>query len=146
MIQTIAQQINWDFKTNGNLEIKDTRGYYIYSENSNGWSKLEYDSQGNQTYWENSDGYWSKYEYDSQGNQTYWENSDGNWVKREYDSRGNEIYLENSNGYWSKREWDSQGNRIYFEDSDGVIKDNRPKLCESKEIVIGGEKFKLVKI
>ena len=75
--KTIAQQINWNFEVNGNLEIKDTRGYYIYSENSNGWSKLEYDSQGNQT---------------------YWENSDGNWVKREYDSKGNQIYYENSKG------------------------------------------------
>ena len=74
---TIAQQIKWDFKTNGNLEIKDTRGYYIYSENSNGWSKLEYDSQGNQTYWENSYGNWVKREYDSQGNKIYYEDSSG---------------------------------------------------------------------
>lgn len=41
---------------------------------------------------------------------------------------------------------DKNGKEIYFEDSDGVIKNNRPKSCENKEIVIGGEKFKLVKI
>ena len=81
---TIAQQIKWDFKTNGVLEIKD--------------------------------------------------------------KNGNRIYSENSNGYWSKREWDSEGNEIYWENSDGAILDNRPKSCENKEIVIDGEKFKLVKV
>jgi hypothetical protein len=81
---TIAQQIKWDFKTNGDLEIKD--------------------------------------------------------------KNGNQIYLEYSYGYWIKWEYDSKGNKIYFENSDGAIVDNRPKSCENKEIVIGGEKFKLVKV
>jgi hypothetical protein len=102
---TIAQQIKWDFKTNGDLEIRNKRG--------------------NQIYFEDSDGYWQKCEYDSQNNQTY---------------------FESSSGYWSKQEWDSKGNRIYFENSKGEIRDNRPKSCENKEIVIGGEKFKLVKV
>ena len=62
------------------------------------------------------------------------------------DKNGRTIYLEYSDGYWSKREWDSQGNVIYYEDSNGKIIDNRPKSCENKEIVIGGEKFKLVKV
>ncbi len=122
--KTIGQQINWNFEVNGSLEIKDTRGYYIYSENSNGWSKLEYDSQGNQT---------------------YWENSDGNWVKREYDSRGNEIYYENSSAFWVKYEHDSKGKVIYFENSKGQIIDDRPKSCEDKVVEIDGVKYKLVK-
>jgi len=83
MTQTIGQQIKWDFKTNGYLEIKD--------------------------------------------------------------KNGNVIYYENSNGDWSKYEWDTQGNHIYFENSRGVIKNNRPKPCEGKEIVIEGIKYKLVK-
>jgi hypothetical protein len=102
---TIAQQIKWDFETNGNLEIRDKNGRTIY-----------------------------------------WEYSDRVWAKREYDSKGNVIYIETSNGYWEKHEWDSQGNQIYYENSKGVIKDKRPKPCENKEIVIGGEKFKLVKV
>jgi hypothetical protein len=106
MTQTIAQQIKWDFKANGNLEILDKNGSRIY--------------------YENSVGYWGKHEWDSQGNQIYFENSDGFWAKYEYDSGGNLIYFENS--------------------SDGLIKDKRPKPCEGKEIVIGGEKFKLVKV
>ncbi len=105
MTQTIAQQIKWDFKTNGNLEIKDKNGRLIYFEISNGG--------------------WGKYEYDSQGNR---------------------IYFETSSGYWVKYERNSQGKVIYFEDSDGVIKDNRPKPCEGKEIVIDGEKYKLTKV
>jgi hypothetical protein len=35
---------------------------------------------------------------DKNGNQIYYENSDGFWVKLEYDSNGNEIYFENSSG------------------------------------------------
>ena len=102
---TIAQQINWDFKANGALEINNKNGKRIY-----------------------------------------FENSDGYWAKRKWDSQGNEIYWENSKGDWEKQEWDSQGNRIYYEDSKGKIINNRPKSCEGKEIVIGGEKYKLVKI
>ena len=67
-MKTIAQQINWDFEANGNLEIKDKNGKRIY--------------------FEDSDGYWVKREYDSKGNEIYWEESDGVWVKKEYDSKG----------------------------------------------------------
>ena len=38
----------------------------------------EYDSNGNETYREHSNGYWCKYEYDANGNRTYYEDSDGN--------------------------------------------------------------------
>ena len=77
-MKTIAQQINWDFETNGNLRIKDKNGNKIYWENLNGrWKKREYDSQGNEIYYEGSDGYWSKWEYDSKGNQIYYESSNG---------------------------------------------------------------------
>ena len=105
MKQTIAQQIKWDFTTNGSLEILDKNSNLIYHEDSN------------------RD--WSKYEMDSQGKLIYW---------------------ENSRGYWEKCEYDSQGNRIYYENSHGEIVDNRPKPYEGKEIVIEGEKFKLVKV
>jgi hypothetical protein len=72
MKQTIAEQIKWDFKTNGSLVIKDKNGNRIYWENSNGfWTKHEYNSQGNEIYYETSYGFWEKYEYDSQGNKIY---------------------------------------------------------------------------
>ena len=77
-MKTIGQQINWDFKTNGDLVIKDKNGSYIY--------------------FEDSDGYWVKREYDSKGKEIYYENSNGFWTKREYDSKGNQIYFEGSNG------------------------------------------------
>jgi len=35
---------------------------------------------------------------DKNGNQIYWENSNGDWSKCEYDSYGSEIYFENSRG------------------------------------------------
>ena len=58
MKQTIGQQIKWDFKTNGDLEIRDFRGNLIYFEDSKRyWSKWEYDSQGKVIYIKDSKGY-----------------------------------------------------------------------------------------
>ena len=74
----IAQQLKWDFGTNGDLVIKD--------------------KNGNRIYWENSTGYWWKHEYDAHGREIYFENSAGDWVKKEYDIRGKCIYHENSDG------------------------------------------------
>ena len=55
--QTFGQWLNWDFKANGSLRIKDKNGNDIYYEISDGrWRKYEYDSQGNQIYYENSCG------------------------------------------------------------------------------------------
>ena len=105
MTQTIAQQIKWDFESNGFLQIRDKNGRTIY-----------------------------------------WEYSDRVWAKREWDSQGNQIYFEDSKGNWAKYEYDSKGKEIYYENSEGKIRDNRPKSCENKEIVIDGEKFKLVKV
>jgi hypothetical protein len=85
--------------------------------------------------------------YDSNNNEIYYEDSDGYWYKSEYDSNGNVIYFENSNGYWVKREYDSNGNVIYFENSNGIIRDNRPKeSCEGKVIEIDGKAYKLVEL
>ena len=96
MTQTIAQQIKWDFKTNGELVIKDKNGKRIYFENSNGyWAKWEYDSQGKEIYYENSNGYWAKYEYNSQGIKIYFEDSDGEIIdKRPKPCEGKEIVIE----------------------------------------------------
>ena len=76
-METIAQQIKWDFKTNGDLSI--------------------YDKKYNEIYWESSCGTWIKREYDAQQNIIYFENSNGYWSKRKFDSNGNRIYSENSN-------------------------------------------------
>lgn len=56
-VKTIAQQINWDFKTNGFFKIYNLNGYPIYIESISGyWAKREYDSSGNEIYFEDSDG------------------------------------------------------------------------------------------
>jgi hypothetical protein len=67
---------------------------------------------------------------DKNGNQIYFEDSNGYWSKSEYDQNGNQIYLETSNGDWYKYEYDQNGNRISYENSYGVIVDNRPKVVE----------------
>lgn len=74
---TIAQQIKWDFETNGDLSIRNKDDKVIYFENSLGfWIKCEYDSN-NVIYQEDSNNYWAKLEYDSEGNRVYYEDSDG---------------------------------------------------------------------
>jgi hypothetical protein len=55
--QTIGQWLKWDFKTNRDLQIKDKNGALLYPEHSDGyWDKREYDSQGNEIYFESSNG------------------------------------------------------------------------------------------
>ena len=84
-MKTIAQQIKWNFETNGDLVIDDKNGNNIYVEYSDGfWVKREYDSQDKEIYVEYSDGFWVKREWDSQGKVIYYENSDGKIV----DNRG----------------------------------------------------------
>lgn len=57
MTQTIAQQIKWDFKANGFLEIRDKNGRTLYLETSSGfWAKHERDSRGNEIHYEDSGG------------------------------------------------------------------------------------------
>ncbi len=91
-------------------------------------------SNGNQIYYETSDGYWSKLEYHTNGKEIYCEDSDGYWEKQEWDANGNKIYFEDSSEYWVKREWDANGNQIYCETSYGVIIDKRPKTEVQKAI------------
>ena len=67
---------------------------------------------------------------DKNGNQIYFEDSDGHWEKSEYDQNGNQIYFETSDGHWDKFEYDQNGNQIYYENSDGDIVDKRPKVVE----------------
>jgi hypothetical protein len=85
------------------------------------------DENGNEIYYENSDGYWCKREYNNEGHEIYSKESNRRWVKREYDDQGNTIYYENSDGFWEKREYDDPGNTIYYENSLRYIIDNRPK-------------------
>jgi hypothetical protein len=65
---------------------------------------------------------------DENGNEIYYEDSNGYWEKREYDLNGKEIYWEDSTEAWVKREFDLNGKEIYFENSNGIVRDNRPKL------------------
>ena len=101
------------------IRIYEYNGNQLYYENSDGfWMKYEYDDRGNMLYFEDSNGYWDKYEYDDNGNRIYYEDSDGYWEKREYDDKGKMLYWEDSDGEWGKFEYD-KGNKIYWEDSTG---------------------------
>lgn len=96
-----------------------------------------YDSNGNQTYYENSNDWWVKRKYDSNGNKTYYENSNDWWEKRVYDSNGNETYYEASDGFWSKREYNANGKETYYEGSDGHKRGTpRSQSCAGKVIEV----------
>ena len=103
------------------------------------------DANGNETYFENSNGFWHRYEYDSGGNETYYENSSGFRSKYYYDSEGNETYYENSDDFWHRYERDANGTETYYENSKGV-KEGTPKsskTCEGKVVEVDGIKYKL---
>jgi len=143
--QTIGQWLNWDFKTNGSLEVLDKNSNLIYFENAGGWDRHEYNSEEKLMYYENSDGFIKdnrtpeiiehngrKYQLihptmkDGQtiGQWLNWDfKANGNLDIR--DRNGNCIYFEDSDGYWSKIKYNSQGNIIYSENSNGKIVDNR---------------------
>ena len=105
------------------IEIRNTKGYPTYFEDSEGWIRWEYDEQGNETYYENSsDGHWGRREYDAHGKQTYYEHSSGYWIRREYDERGKPTYFEDSDDYWIRREYDAHGKQTYYEHSNGYWK------------------------
>ena len=109
------------------IEIKNTNGY--------------------QTYYEDSDGYWRRYERDDNGDETYYENSDSYWRRYERDVKGRPTYYENSNGFWRKREYDANGNVTYFEDSNGCKEGiPRSQSCDGKVIEIDGKKYKLTEL
>jgi hypothetical protein len=135
----LSKVYNQEVRVQGN-GINNSNNNQIYWEDSDGfWEKREFDKKNNEIYFENSSGYWEKREYDSNNNEVYYENSYGFWIKREYDSNNNRIYYENSNGEWYKQEYDSNNNRIYFEDSDGKIIDNRPSNPLNENIDITPE-------
>ena len=71
------------------------------------------------------EGFWYKQEYDSRGNEIYYEDSDGYWFKRQFDTRGKRIYFETIYGRWSKYEYNNEGDLIYYEDNEGIISDDR---------------------
>ena len=79
-------------------EIKkwDKDGNLIYLENWKGYTRWKWDN-GNLVYWETKDG-WAKWEYDKEGNEIYWEDSDGCWIKKTYDWENNTYRHENSGG------------------------------------------------
>jgi hypothetical protein len=55
--QTFGQWLNWDFKANGILEIRNKNGDVLYYEHYDGyWRKREYNSDGNVIYDEDSFG------------------------------------------------------------------------------------------
>jgi hypothetical protein len=125
--QTIGQWLNWDFKTNGDLEIRDKNGRQIYWEDSDkSWGSLlkPVKMKDGQTI-----GQWLNWDFEANGD------------FKIYDKRGNLIYFEKSSGeHWAKFIYDPKGEVIYYEDSSGQIKDCRiPEVIEHN-----GRKYKLI--
>jgi hypothetical protein len=60
--------------------------------------------------------------FDTNGKQTYSENSNGKWIKWVFDNNGNITYNETSEGDWCKSEFDANGKITYWERSDGTVR------------------------
>jgi len=82
---------------------------------------------------------------DAKGNETYYEDSDGYCERREYDANGKLTYYEDSDDHWYRREYDANGDESYFEDSKGVKRGTpkSAKACEGKVVEVDGIKYKL---
>lgn len=105
------------------------------------------DANGNDTYYEESDGLWSRWEYDVNGNLTYYEDISGYWAKWKYDSDGNKTYYETRDDYWCKWEYDSDGNETYYETINGFKKGTpRSQSCAGKVIEVDDKKYKLTEL
>lgn len=77
----------------------DAEGRQIISKIGNKWSRYEYDSHGNNTYYESTDGRWSSYEYGDENfpsTYTRCEDSTGILILQEFDEQGNLTYYEKS--------------------------------------------------
>ena len=83
---------------------------------------------------------------DKNGNQTYYENSDGSWYRYEYDENGKETYYETSKGYWERFEYDKNGKETYCENSDGYKEGTKRGSCDGKVIEVDGKKYKLTEL
>jgi hypothetical protein len=60
--------------------------------------------------------------FDTNGNETYYENSYGKWIKWVFDTDGNVTYNETSEGGWCKSKYDADGKLTYWERSDGTVR------------------------
>ena len=83
---------------------------------------------------------------DTHGNETYYENSDGFWWRYEYDEKGNLTYSENSDGYWYRWVYDEDSNETYIEWSDGFKRGTKRSSCDGKVIEVDGKKYKLMEL
>jgi len=113
------------------IEIEDYNGNQTYFEASDGyWDRYEWDDKGRATYREDSGGNWERYERDDNDRVTYLEDSDDFWWRYERDDKGRPTYHEDSNGFWSKWDRDDNGDVDYYEDSTGVKK-GTPKSAKA---------------
>ena len=62
-------------------------------------SVSEYDQNGNEIHYKNSNGYEEWYEYDQNWNEIHYKDSDGIEYWKDYDDKGRLIYYKTSNGY-----------------------------------------------
>ena len=76
------------------------------------------DDNGNETYYENSNGLWRKYERDANGRATYFENSNG--IKKGTTQRAQLDALGDKIKDAGLDSADYTGNQTYFETSNGV--------------------------
>ena len=79
-----------------------------------------HDKDGNEIYYELSDGYWVERTFNSKGKILTYKDSTGYSFECTYDSNGKILTFKNSDGYWSERTFDDNGNRLTYKDSEGV--------------------------
>jgi hypothetical protein len=72
---------------------------YLFNDNISVHGKTIENSNGDEIYNEENNGYWRLWNYNEDGNVIYSEDRSGSWSKSIYDENGKEISYEESNGY-----------------------------------------------
>lgn len=101
------------------------------------------DANGDETYYEDSDGYWRRRERDANGDVDYYEDSTG--VKKGTTQRAQLEALGDKIKDAGLDSADYNGNQTYYEDSAGTkrVTPKSAKTCEGKVVEVDGIKYEL---
>lgn len=98
----------------------------IFSDNTSGWVRYQFDSDNNLTLKSFSSGIWEMYKYNNLGLLTYTESScddgspGGSWEKRKYDQHGNLIEVKNSEKYTEWYTYSENNILQLYQNSDNI--------------------------
>jgi hypothetical protein len=90
------------------------------------------DKNGNEIYYQNSDGYYYERTYSNTHCPLTYKNSNGDWTETTYDEDDNVLTYKKSDGFWAESTYGDDANELTYKDSDGRYKINGKKVTKEK--------------